>query len=152
MTSEQTETILNAETTFWAMVEVVGRRTHYGRVSMFALGGAALLRVDIPPVPEMTVRERGYFRATDDDDSVGIPYGLYDVTYPAAPAETKFIGIGSIYELTPMDESIVMALRAKEVRGGVHPIKVVRIEAQKVLGASIVGEDDRELSESEGDF
>lgn len=145
MTGEQADRLLSAESAFWAQVEVVGRRTHYGKVTVETLGGAALLRVDTPPIPEGTVRERGYFTPSTqaDGEAAVCQYGVYDVTYPTTPGSTHLIGIGSIYEITPMAEATVIALVARQ-RNGTQPIKVVRVADAKLIEAAEENDEDDE--------
>src|SRR5574343_1482457 len=100
MTGEQADKLLSPDNSFWARVEMMGRRIYHGKVTTEALGGAALLRVDIPPIPEMTVREKGYYRAENDSEGGYQSYGIFDITYPATAGESHLIGIASIYEIT----------------------------------------------------
>jgi len=76
----------------WAVVEVMGHVRMAGMVSEQTIGGAALIRVDVPEVP-------------GHDDEWGR-------TYPPVAAFTKFLGSGSIYSLTPCTEAV--ARRAAE--------------------------------------
>jgi hypothetical protein len=91
----------------YAVVEVVGRQTFAGKISEHVIGGAALLRIDIPEVPEKQV-----------------PYQAYDEKYQpivkhrtlhGQPSFTKFIGINSIYALTPCTEEVAQRV-AEEAR------------------------------------
>lgn len=131
MTGEQADKILSPDNSFWARVEMMGRRIYHGKVTTEAIGGAALLRVDVPPIPEMTVQERGYYRAENDDDAAAGKYGLFDLTYPASAGETHLVGIASIYEITPMTEAVATTLAAKA--RSLHPIRIVRIGEAKML-------------------
>ena len=131
MTGEQADKILSPENSFWARVEMMGRRIYHGKVTTEVLGGAALLRVDVPPIPEMTVQERGYRYAENDAEGERGAYGLFDVTYPASAGEAHLVGIASIYEITPMTEEVATTLAAKA--RALNPIKVIRIGEAKML-------------------
>ena len=134
MNGEQADQLLTSDSSFWALVEVVGRRTHYGKVSVETLAGAALLRVDTPAVPEATKRVRGYLRAEGDDPLDEVSFGLYDVTYAAKPARTHLVGFGSIYMITPMTEQQIMQIL--EPTGG-KMVRVVRVTDQPQLAAPV---------------
>lgn len=132
MDAEQTERILTETSAFWARVEILGRRTYHGRVTVESLGGAALLRVDVPALPEITVRERGYHCCEGEESN---RYGLTNVTYPPKAGETHLVGIGSIYEITPMPEAVLMEVYAKQATRGTATA-VVRIAETKQIEAA----------------
>ena len=142
MNAEETERILTEAAAFWAKVEILGRRTYYGRVTVESLGGAALLRVEIPALPEITQRERGYYRCEGEESA---KYGLAAVTYPAKAGETHLVGIGSIYEITPMPEAILMTVYSKQAMRG-NATACVRIEETKQIEAAA---DDQESDDGE---
>jgi hypothetical protein len=71
----------------WAVVEMLGHKRLAGLVSEQVLAGASLVRVDVPE----TLHRR---------DTAG--FGGH--TVEAKPAYTKFIGVGSIYCITPCTE------------------------------------------------
>lgn len=61
-----TDKYLTEGASFWARVEVVGRRTYYGQVTVESLGGAAFFRVEIPEKPPGSREERGYHRLAEE--------------------------------------------------------------------------------------
>lgn len=141
MNAEQTERILTETAAFWARVEILGRRTYHGRVTVETLGGASLLRVEVPALPELTKRERGYWLCEGETAS---SYGLAEVTYPAQAGETHFVGLGSIYEITPMPEEVLMALYGKIATRN-QPTRVVRVtEARQIEGDVAESDEDEE--------
>lgn len=146
MNAEETERILTETAAFWARVEILGRRTYHGRVTVESLGGAALLRVDVPALPEITVRERGYHCCEGEESS---SYGLVNTTYPPKAGETHLVGIGSIYEITPMPEAVLMAVYGKQATRG-EATGVVRIQEAPQLeaGEIVTGQDSDDEDES----
>lgn len=137
MNAEETERILTETSAFWARVEILGRRTYHGRVTVESLGGAALLRVDVPALPEITVRERGYHCCEGEESA---SYGLVNVTYPPKAGETHLVGIGSIYEITPMPEAVLMAVYGKQATRG-DATAVVRVQGTPQLESGETGHD-----------
>lgn len=129
MTAEQTERILTDTAQFWATVEIMGHRVYHGQVSTETIASAAFLRVDVPAIPEHTRRERGYFKAEENQEAA---WGLYDVTYPISPGKSYLIGLGSVYMITPVAEETARKLAAGQAVLG-DPIRVVRIETQQAL-------------------
>jgi hypothetical protein len=71
----------------WGIVEMLGHKQLAGQISEQILAGAALVRVDVPE----TLHRRDVT-------------GFGGATVEAKPAYTKFIGVGSIYCITPTDE------------------------------------------------
>lgn len=84
----------------WGIVEVLGHQTFAGLVSQQSMFGAAMCRIDVPEIPAYTQRYGG------------------DV--PATAAYTKYIGGGSIYAFTPVDEATARAA----ARGNSRPVSV----------------------------
>ncbi len=68
----------------WAIVEIMGHQTYSGFVSEQVIGGAALVRVDVPGAP-----------ITDGDGKI---VGEQDGAF------TKMFGLASIYCITPVAE------------------------------------------------
>jgi len=65
----------------WAIVELMGHRSLAGRISEQVIGGASLLRIDVPECPSIDAR-------------------------PAIPEFTQFYGATAIYCITPTTEEI----------------------------------------------
>ena len=150
MTGETAERLLTEQSTFWAHVEVIGRREHRGKVTIESIGGAAFFRVDVPDKPPVTERRRGFFKAENDPETGANPYGLFEVTEGPVPAQTVLIGTGSIYSITPAPEETVRREHYKRVAG--ETVRVVRIEEVKQLpDANICDGDDDDEKEDYGD-
>lgn len=138
--------IIDEKQEFFAKVEVVGRRTYYGKVRQASLGGGALLMITTPHVPEMTRRESGYFSSEG-----GLPgHGIYEVTRGPVPSSTLFVGIGSIYMLTPITEEACIDAVSRNNKG--EYIKAVRIEAPVgALPAAQCDDDDQDDDDQDDD-
>ena len=142
MDQEQAERILSEVSAFWARVEVMGRRTYHGHVRVESLGGVAFFRVDIPAIPERTVRERGYFKSEGAEES---EFGLFEITYPARPGNTHLVGASSIYQITPIAEPVAVALTIRDGGDG-KPIKITKIDnTLQIEGESEEGEGGEEF-------
>ncbi len=139
MTNETAERLLTEQSAFWAHVEVIGRREHWGRVTIESIGGAAFFRVDVPDKPEVTERRRCYGRVEGDQEGVS-QYGLYEVTEGPVAGQTYLIGTGSIYQITPVPEETARKQAASKVAGPV--LKMVRIEEVKAISSSAFIDDD----------
>lgn len=148
MTGETAERLLTERAEFWAHVEVIGRREHFGKVTIESIGGAAFFRVDTPDKPPVTERRRGYYRIEGDQPGVNT-YGWYDVTEGPVPAQTVLIGTGSIYSITPMPEAVVTKEHYQRVAGEV--MGVVRVEEIRELPV-LAPAPEEEAEEDEGIF
>jgi len=102
------------ESTFdtWALIELFGHSRIAGLVTEQALGGSALIRVDVPALPA-----RGDIQAQ--------------------PAFTRYFGIAAIYSLTPVSEDLATAA-ADSMR--VHPVEIYMATPQ--LRAGLEWDDD----------
>jgi hypothetical protein len=89
----------------WAIVEVMGHHTVAGWVTEEVLFGTALVRIDVPEVPE-----KRYTRTRWNEG-----YTEVEVVEPAIAAHTVYYGPGSIYSLKPTTEEAAKA-RAKQLR------------------------------------
>ena len=118
-----TDKYLTEGASFWARVEVVGRRTYYGQVTVESLGGAAFFRVEIPEKPPGSREERGYHRLAEESTAL---WGRYRIHEGSVPGQTILIGTGSIYQITPMPEETVKKLHYECVTGEV--LSIERIE------------------------
>jgi len=89
-----------AEFAGWAVLEIMGHQRYAGYVTTQAFGQAVLFRVDVPELPE---REETLQHSRWMDDRLCPPETV--VKADALPGYTKFFGAGSIYCLTPCDET-----------------------------------------------
>jgi hypothetical protein len=71
----------------WGIVEILGHKKFAGRIGEQVIAGAALVRVDVPETQHTRL----------------VPGFGGTVVETTAPY-TKFIGVGSIYCITPTDE------------------------------------------------
>lgn len=78
----------------WAIVEIFGHTRIAGRISEQSFGGAALVRVDVPPV---TVQEACYAMVNGERERVMKPRTI--------PAHTRSLGGGAIYSINWVDEA-----------------------------------------------
>jgi hypothetical protein len=89
----------------WAIVEVMGHQRYAGYVRQVPLGGAVMIRVDVPELPE---KEETYvdFDGWGEDG----PKQLKKTRMLAGvPAFTKFLGVSAIFSLTPCTEEMARA-------------------------------------------
>ena len=87
----------------WAVLELMGHRKEIGYVTTEYFGGAALMRVDTPEIPE-----REFLLARPEWMSVEgkyreVPTGS-KMQRIAIPAKTVFVAPGSLYAMTPCSE------------------------------------------------
>ncbi|HVJ09300.1 MAG TPA: hypothetical protein VM554_13040 [Acidisarcina sp.] len=85
----------------WAVVELFGHQKEVGFVTTQYFGGAALLQIDVPELPE---REVVMKRASWAGD-VLVPAGAI-VTKSAVPGRTRLVGPSAIYALNPCTEAV----------------------------------------------
>jgi len=100
----------------WAIVEVMGHKKYAGFATEHTIGGAALIRVDVPETKQ-----------------VGM-HGLEMTTKPYS----KLIGVGSIYCITPCTEEIGRAC-ATRLEQYSQPIPV-DLPVQRALPAGATAE------------
>ena len=99
----------------WCIVEVLGHNRFAGFVTEQAIGGSALIRVDIPAIPERVEKKtRHVYDYNEPSKTVS-----YEVKIPGADAYTKFFGVGSIYCITPCTEETARKA-ADEIRPKEH--------------------------------
>lgn len=98
----------------WAIVEMLGHKKLAGKVSEQQLAGSALVRVDVPAT-EHPMHTNGFTAIASTEK----------------PGYTKFIGVGSIYCITPCTEEIARAAATQLERWN-DPIPV---QLQKLIGA-----------------
>lgn len=94
----------------WALVEQMGFRKTVGKIAEVEQYGAKMLRLDIPA-----------FDATGEADVVAVSWS------------TRFCGGPSIYQVTPLDEAVALAMAKRQ--GDPRPVKPIeyRIEDQRKL-------------------
>lgn len=126
-----------AETTeikTWAIVEIMGHQQIAGFVQTVPFGGTIMLRVEAPDLPEQTEKlERTWNGETGQ-------YVTADRVYPAEPGFTQFIGMGSIYRLTPCTQET--ALRAAERRrtAGFKLLNITPVNQKALPGDGFEGD------------
>lgn len=119
--------------TGWAIVELLGHKRLAGLVSEQQIAGGMLLRIDVPETlagPEEVDTAKRYER---------------DVPAPSL-AYTKLVGLGSIYAITPVEESIARAV-AREIERYNDPLPV---RIQRALPAGVVV--DADVEDDDGDL
>lgn len=102
----------------WGIVEVMGHKKFAGHITEHVIGGAALIRVDVPAV-----------------ESNALPVDN-------AAAFCKLIGVGSIYCITPTDEETARKAAAALARYGTEVLPVYIPPEPKQLPAATAREDD----------
>lgn len=111
----------------WAIVEVMGHNRYAGFAQQVAMGGAAMIRVDVPEIPES---EEEY-----EDYSSRIPGESYAAvkkkrTVPGTPAFTKFLGVSSIFAITPCTKEAAYAA-VKAFRSA--PVTIIDLPQRRAL-------------------
>src|ERR1700746_2476734 len=91
----------------WAVVEMMGHQRVVGFVTTEHYGAAALFRVDTPELPERDF----LLKQPEYVGGKWAPAGA-SVRRPLSPPQTKLVGPGSIYAITPCTEET--ALKAVE--------------------------------------
>jgi hypothetical protein len=84
----------------WAIVELMGHRRIAGRVTEQVIGGAALLRIDVPQCPEIAAHE--------ENDPYWPGHTRTVEAKPFISGYTQFYGAAAIYCLTPTTEEIAV--------------------------------------------
>ncbi len=89
----------------WAIVEVMGHNRFAGYVQQVPMGGAAMIRVDVPEIPDGE-EEYDIYEKTDSG-----AYRAVKKTRPISgtPAFTKFLGVSSIFAITPCSKEVAIA-------------------------------------------
>lgn len=141
-----TEKFLTDGASFWARVEVVGRRTYYGQVTVESLGGAAFFRVEIPEKPPGSREESGYHRLAEESTAL---WGRYRIHEGSVPGQTILIGTGSIYQITPMAEETARKLHYEGING--ETLGVERIEQSALPAVDFDAQDGDEDADDAGD-
>lgn len=97
----------------WGIVEVMGHKKYAGHITEQVIGGASLIRVDVPEVALTTERN--------------------------VPPYSKLIGAGSIYMITPTSEEVARkaAIRLAQTEGSPIPVYIPE-DRQLAATASVV--------------
>lgn len=129
----------------WAIVEIFGHQKLAGFVRSVGFGNAAMLRVDVPALEEK--REKGKRWTVDGEVDA-------EKVYAAVPAYTKFLGIGSIFSITPCTEETAKAMAERIGRQTYHVLDATPMlpAPASVVGGNVEENDDGpELDEDDPD-
>lgn len=111
----------------WAIVEIFGHHKLVGFCRTVAMGSACMLRVDVPELPE----EQEEYGAYEWNEKAQRNETVRKTrTIAAVPSFTRFLGIGSIFSLTPCSEEFA---RAAQKRMRIAPPTIVEIPTQLAL-------------------
>lgn len=89
----------------FAIVEVMGYSRYAGYVRQVAMGGGAMIRVDVPDLPE---RDEAYTDYVADGSGRHEPQKKTRKV-SAVPGYTKFLGVSAIFAITPCSEEVALA-------------------------------------------
>lgn len=109
----------------WAIVEVMGHSKYAGFVRSVSIGMGAMIRVDVPEIPERLEERDAYDYSEPPAKLVKKKYRVAGV-----PAFTKFLGVQSIFALTPCSEEV--ARKAIETFRSA-PVTVLEMPAPRLL-------------------
>lgn len=123
----------------WAVVEIFGHQKIAGFVRTAVLGSACMLRVDVPELPEEEREESGWSYEKGEQIT-------RRVKLAAVPGFTRYLGISSIFSLTPCTEEFA---RAAQKRMRIEPPRIVEIPARPALPAPDENDGDELFSEDE---
>ncbi len=114
----------------WCIVELYGHNRIAGRVSEQVIGGAAMVRVDVPEVQQEAYRLNHETSERERYMETIAPF-------------TKFFGQGAIYAITPTTQEIATAIAARLV---VRPVNAFDIPQLRALNEPYhdADEDDEE--------
>jgi hypothetical protein len=132
----------SSEIETWAIVEVMGHSKYAGFVRQVALGGAAMIRVDVPEIPE---REQEYSTYEWDEKDQENKRVKKTRTLSGLPAYTKFLGVSAIFAITPCTEEFA---RAAVERFRSEPASAVDLPTMRAL-PSPSDEDDNDQDNGE---
>lgn len=111
----------------WAKIEIMGHRTHYGRVTEVERFGTKMMRVDVPLPAEKVVDGEGQ---------------------PEERFATFYYGGGSLFSFTPMTEEAARAWAKRQFDDGrsVNPLALMPPEPYRAtVYAGDDGDDDLPL-------
>lgn len=116
----------------WAIVEQMGHNRYAGRISEFQIGGAALIRIEVPAIPERRHKIKQDWDPQTGDYYTDGPREVESVI-PARQAFTKLIGVQSIFAITPCTEEVARAA-AEQMRA--EPVTCIQIPERLMIPAS----------------
>lgn len=114
----------------WAIVEVMGHSRFAGYAQQVAMGGAAMIRIDVPEIPE---REEEYDAWGDGETCT-----KKKRTIAGTPAFTKFLGISSIFAITPCTKEVAIAA-VNQFRSA--PVTILEMPSRRMIGVTREYED-----------
>ena len=97
------ESVVGLEPT-WAVIELFGHSQIAGKLSTMTLGGAVLLKVEVPETLSESV-EHGYFENRR--------YGAKFKVETRTPAYTRLLGVGAIYAINPCTEEMAVKMATR---------------------------------------
>jgi hypothetical protein len=111
----------------WAIVEIMGHQQIAGFAQTVAFGGTIMLRVDAPDLAERTEKINRTF------DYERGEYVSADQFHPAEEGFTQYIGMGSIYRLTPCTEETARKAAEKRRVQAARLLNVTPLQPSKAL-------------------
>ena len=109
----------------WAVVGLFGHQKVAGKLTTQNLGAACLLRIDTP----------AYERETSE---YNYKTGAYVKGTLQIPEQTRFVGVGAIYDLTPCSEATVRAILKSIEPAPVQQYELNRIKLLKAPNSDTV--------------
>jgi hypothetical protein len=101
----------------WAVVEIMGHNRAAGFVKTEPFGGVVMLRVEVPDLPERKREKTGY---RDAEGNYTDQLQRFEEILPAEDGYTQWVGMQSIFRLTPCTEETarkaVEAMRREQPR------------------------------------
>jgi hypothetical protein len=136
----------SANATFegWAVIELMGHQRETGFVKTEYFGTTALLRVDVPELPE-----REWVLTSPEWSSNGmIPVGA-TVKRAAVQGRTRYVSPGALYAMNPCSEDAAR----KAIDASIHrAILVVSLPEGKQLGPTPIREERQEEMDLDIDY
>lgn len=108
----------------WAIVEVMGHNRFAGYVQQVPMGGAAMIRIDVPEIPD---HEEEY-----DEWAGSVCAGKEKKKrkVQGSPAFTKFLGVSSIFAITPCSKEAAIAA-VNQFRSA--PVTILEMPARRMI-------------------
>lgn len=103
----------------WAILEIMGHTKFAGFVRSVSIGMGAMIRIDVPEIPEEEVERERWNYETGKAEK-------YKQKHEKMPGFTKFFGVQSIFALTPCSEEMARTA-VKSFRS--IPITVLQLPA-----------------------